>query len=346
MRTLIIIFVLFFVIPFPVSATEFVAPEVPEVGAKLMPAETENFSAALLEMLQKAVHLIRPDLKEAASASLSVITVVMMLSVLRTFSCSILSAANLAGTTLITAVLLLGTNSLILLGANTVTQISNYGKLFLPVMTSALAAQGQITASAALYAGSSVFITFLSNIISRILLPIVYLFLALSVAASATGEEILKNARDMVKNAVSWCLKTILTVFTTYISVTGIVSGTTDAVTLKATKVTISSVVPVVGGILSEASEAVLVSAGLMKSAAGVYGILAILAIFLEPFLRIGSHYLLLRLTAAVCAVFGIKTTTDLISDFSSAMGLLLAMTGAVCLILLISTVCFMKGVG
>lgn len=81
----------------------------------------------------------------------------------------------------------------------------------------------------------------------------------------------------MVKNVVSWSLKTILTVFTTYMTVTGVVSGTTDAAALKATKVTISSVVPVVGGILSDASEAVLVSAGLMKNAAGIYGILAVL---------------------------------------------------------------------
>ena len=129
-------------------------------------------------------------------------------------------------------------------------------------------------------------------------------------------------------------------------SITGVVSGTTDAAALKAAKMTISSVVPVVGGILSDASESVLVSAGLMKNAAGIYGILAILAVFLEPFLRIGAHYLILKLTAALCGVFGSKQMTELIGDFSSAMGLLLAMTGATCLLLLISTVCFMKGVG
>ena len=122
--------------------------------------------------------------------------------------------------------------------------------------------------------------------------------------------------------------------------------GTTDAAALKAAKVTISSVVPVVGSILSDASEAVLVSAGVMKSAAGVYGILAIMALFLEPFLRIGMHYLMMKATAALCAVFGSGGGAGLIEDFSTAMGLLLAMTSATCLLLLISTVCFLKGVG
>jgi stage III sporulation protein AE len=126
--------------------------------------------------------------------------------------------------------------------------------------------------------------------------------------------------------------------------ITGVITGTTDAAALKATKMTISSFVPVVGSILSEASEAVLVSAGMAKNAAGIYGIFAILALFLEPFLRIGAHYLILKLTAAVCNVFGEKRATDLIEDFSSAMGFLLGMTGSICLLLLISTVCFLKG--
>ena len=107
---------------------------------------------------------------------------------------------------------------------------------------------------------------------------------------------------------------------------------------------TISGVVPVVGGILSDASEAVLVGAGIMKNAAGIYGLLAILSITALPFLRIGIQYLMLKFTGAVCAMYCEKSHSQLIQNFSTAMGLLLAMTGAVSLIFLISTVCLMKG--
>ena len=346
MKKLIFVILMLFVLAVPVSAAEITAPEVPESGAELMPVDTASFGDALMEMLQKAILRIRPDLAEASKVSLAVIAAVMMVSLLQTFSGSVKTVADLAGTTAIAAVLLLSANSLIRLGAETVTEISEYGKLLLPVMTAAMAAQGGITASAALYTGTAIFDTVLSSLISKLLVPMVYLFLALAAANSAVGEDLLKKMRDFVKWFMSWCLKTILTVYTTYMSITGVVSGTTDAAALKATKVTISSVVPVVGGILSDASEAVLVSAGLMKNAAGIYGILAVLAVYLAPFLRIGIHYLLLKLTAALCGVFGSKRMTELIGDFSTAMGLLLAMTGADCLLLLISTVCFMKGVG
>ena len=155
----------------------------------------------------------------------------------------------------------------------------------------------------------------------------------------------LKKAKEMIKAAISWSLKTVLTVFTTYMSITGVVSGTTDAAALKAMKVTISTVVPVVGGILSDASESVLVSAALMKNAAGIYGIFAVLSLALGPFLRIGIHYLLLKTSAFFCGLFGSKSVVSMIEDFSSALGLMLAVTGCMCLLQLIGVVCFMKGV-
>ena len=173
----------------------------------------------------------------------------------------------------------------------------------------------------------------------------VYLFLLLAVACSAIGEEILNRMRDCMKWIISWVLKTLLYIYTGYISITGVISGATDAAALKAAKLTISSVVPVVGSILSDASEAVLVSAGTLKNAAGLYGLFAIIAIWIGPFLQIGVHYLLLKISSAVCSIFSCRAA-DLIQDFSSALGLLLAMTGTISLMLLISLVCFIRGVG
>lgn len=346
MSKILLVVILIFSLAIPASAAELTAPTVPQSGAEVMPEKTDSFGDGLLKLLENALGQLRPDLKEASRVSLGVVAAVMMVSLLQSFSGSVKTAAEFAGTTAIAAGLLLSANSLIRLAAETITEISEYGKLLLPVMTAAMAAQGGVSSSAALYTGTALFDAVLSSLISRLLVPMVYLFLALAAANSAMGEDLLKQMRNVAKGLISWCLKILLTVFTTYIAITGVVSGTTDAAALKATKVTISSVVPVVGGILSDASEAVLVSAGLMKNAAGIYGILAVLAVFLSPFLKIGVQYLILKLTAALCALFGAKRLTELIGDFSTAMGLLLAMTGSECLLLLISTVCFLKGVG
>lgn len=346
MRKLLIVVIFLSMLVAPVSAMDITAPEVPESGAQWMPESSESFAEGLWEVVKSALPVIQPAIAEAAKICLCVLSVVLLVSLIESMPGNTKTVTALAGTIAIGVLLLQSSNSLVQLGADTVRELSEYGKLLLPVMTSAMAAQGGSASSAALYAGTALFDSVLCSVISGLIVPMIYLFLCLAVANSAIGEDILKKMRDFLKWLMTWSLKIVLYIFTGYMGITGVVSGSADAAAVKAAKLTISGVVPVVGNILSDASEAVLVGAGVMKNAAGVYGLLALLAVCIGPFLRIGVQYLLLKMTAAVCAVFGSKQCTSLINDFSTAMGLLLAMTGAVCLLQLISTVCFMKGVG
>jgi len=346
MKKLILIILLLFSMAQPVRALDLTAPTVPESGAEWMPERADSFGEGLWQLVKAAVGAIHPDIREAASVCLTVIGILLLCSIVCGLSGSTAKAADCIASVAVGTLLLQNTHSLIHLGTQTVTEMSEYGKLLLPVMTAAMAAQGGVTASAALYSGTALFLNVLSNMISSLLIPMVYLFLALAVAHGALGEEILKKLRDLLKWVMVWCLKIILYVFTGYMGITGVVSGTTDAAALKAAKLTISGVVPVVGGILSDATESVLVGAAVVKNSAGIYGILAVCALCIGPFCRIGVHYLLLKLTAMLSTVMGSKGLSELIGDFSGAMGLLLAMTGSVCLLLLISTVCFLRGVG
>ena len=321
------------------------APAVPLSGAELMPRRAETFGEGLWELTTEALGRLSPSLAEASAVCLSLLGVVLLISVIQQFPGSRKQTAELVGAVAVALILLQNTGSLVNLARETMEELSGYGKLLMGVMASALAAQGGVTTSTALYAGTAVFDTVLMSLVTGVLIPMVYMYMAMAVAQSAMGEPLLKKLCGLIKWAATWILKILLYVFTGYMGITGVVSGTTDAAALKAAKLTISGMVPVVGGILSDASEAVLVSAGVMRSAAGIYGILALLAIVTGPFLKIGAQYLLLKATGALCSLFGSKRCSDLIGDISSGMGLMLAMTGSVCLMLLISMVCFLKGV-
>ena len=165
-----------------------------------------------------------------------------------------------------------------------------------------------------------------------------------SIGIEATEDDFLRKLRDLLKQLMSWCLKLLLYVFTAFISISGVISGTADQTAIKAAKLTISGVVPVVGGILADASESVLIGAGIAKNAVGTYGLFGILAVTMIPFMTVGIRYLLLKLTATLASAFAPKSMNGLLGDFSTAMGLILAMTGSVCLIQLISIVCFLRG--
>lgn len=345
MKKYLILLVFITFLTYPVSAIAFTAPPAPESAEQYMPDSQETFAEGLWSILKSAIMAIRPDIGNAFSVCLSLIATVLLISILNNLTEHTSASIRLTGAVMIGVLLLQPVNALIQLGANTVTEISAYGKLLLPVMTAAVAAQGGVSTSAALYTGTVFFDSLLTSIIARFIIPAIYIFLCLSVTNTAIEQEMLKKAKDFVKWGMTWCLKIILYTFSGYLTITRVVSGVVDSSALKATKLTISSVVPVLGGILSDASEAVLVSAGAMKNAAGIYGIFAVLAVCVSPFLQIGLQYLLLKLTSGICNMFGYKPAVSLLADFTGAMGLVLAMTGTVCILLLVSVVCFMKGI-
>ncbi len=334
------------ILTIPVHAYDLTAPPVPEHAEKFMPPDQTNFAEGLLQVLRDAVLFVRPDLKEAAGVCIRVAAIAMLVSLLLSFPSTSEKTVNLAGCISIALILLKSTGSLINLASSTVIEISNYGKLLLPVMTAAMAGQGSVSASASLYAGTALFDALLTSVIGKILTPLIYFFLFLAVASCSVGESALKKMRDNLKWMITWCLKIILYIYTGYIGITGVVSGAADATALKALKLTISGMVPVVGGILSDASEAIIVSAGTVKNTAGIYGLCAILALWIGPFFQLGAHYLLLKATGGICSTFASKKTTELVQDFTAALGLLLAMIGTNCLMFFISLICFMRGVG
>lgn len=345
MRKIICLSTLLLLLTLPVRAMDYTAPEAPDSALDLMPAQTSSFAADLVTVICAAISKLEPSLAECLKVCAGLFAAVMLISLLKTIPGKSAVLAEFVGILAVAAMLLKSTQSMITLAADTISQLSEYGKLLLPVMTAALASQGGITASTALYAGTVIFDSILASGISNLLIPMVYIFLALMIAAGATGVAMLQQLAELIRWLVTWCLKTILYVFTGYVGITGVVSGSTDAAALKVTKLTMSGMIPVVGGILSDASEAVIVGASVMKNTVGVYGMLALIAIWISPFLKIGLQYLLLKLTAALCGIFDVKLVNELIKAFSTAMGLLLGMVGAVCVLQLISVVCFMKGV-
>ena len=185
----------------------------------------------------------------------------------------------------------------------------------------------------------------LSTAVTALFVPMAGFYIALSIAYSATGENLLGKLRDLCRWCMEWALKLTLYLFTGYMTITGVISGTADAVAGKAAKITISGAVPVVGGILSDAAEAVVLSASVLGGSAGIWGILTVIAIFCAPAVAIGVRYLLLKVTAAVCSTLGAGRSAGLIGDLSAAMGLLLALVSTQAVLLLISSVCFLMGV-
>lgn len=308
-----------------------------------MRLEEADLDEGLQTILDTGSAQLKGVLRKALRSGMLLLVIILLTgvagSLLEGAKGSGLPAVPLAGALAVTAVAVSDVESLLGLGQSTLTSMSEFSNILFPAVTALTAATGAITGAAARQLAAVLFSDLLMNLMSGLLVPLVYAYLAASIAHAALGNDGLKRVAALLKWAVTIILTVVLMAFVGYLTVSGVIAGHTDAATVKAAKFALSSTIPVVGGILSDAAETVLAGAGILRGTVGVYGMLAVLAMCLTPFLQLGAHYLAYKLTAALSATVADSRMAGLIDSIGSAFGLILGMTGAGTLMLLISLV-------
>ena len=247
-----------------------------------------------------------------------------------------LKIATLAAVLAIAAIAVGDVHSLLSLGEDAIFQMQTLADVLLP----ATAASGSPAAAGVKYAATILFSDFLIRLVSKLLIPLCYAFVAVQVAWAALGNDGLRRLGGLLKWLIATILSVVLLIFIAYLNLTGVISGSADAATIKAAKFTMSNLVPVVGGVISDTAETLLAGAGVLRNAAGVFGMLAVVGICLVPFLNLGVHYLMYKCTAALAATAsGNGRVTGLIEAIGTAFGLIMAMTGSCGVLLIVAMV-------
>lgn len=301
-----------------------------------------DLDEGLSDILDTGLQSVQGIVQKAVRSALLLLAIVLMASLADGAAAGggkTLQAAPLAAALAITTVAVTDSYTLISLGSQVIEDMELFGNTLLPTVAAATAAAGSPGAAAARQMAAMLFSDLLTTVINRLLLPLVYAFIALSTAYAALGNEGLNRVAAALKWVVTSVLTVLLMTFVAYLTVSGVIAGATDAVTLKAAKFAMSSAVPVVGGILSDAAGTVLAGAGILRNSIGVFGMLVVLSMCILPFLQLGIYYLTYKLTAALAATVATSRVAGLIDSIGKAFGLVLGMVGACALLLLISMV-------
>lgn len=247
---------------------------------------------------------------------------------------------TLAATLSITAIAVGDVNSLLSMGEEAIFNMETLGDVLLPTVSMATAASGTPAMAVVKHGATILFSDFLIRLIDTLLIPLCYAFVAANVAWAALGNDGLKRIGGLLKWLITILLSVVLLAFVGYLNLSGVISGGADAATVKAAKFTISNMVPVVGGVISDTAETLLAGASVLRNAAGVFGMLAVIGICVVPFLNLGVHYLMYKCTAALAATVSADgRITGLIEALGTAFGLILAMTASCAVLLVVAMV-------
>ena len=225
---------------------------------------------------------------------------------------------------------------------DTLYRLSDYGKAAFPAFFLAVASCGAGVSASVKYASVCFASNLFMELTQRILLPLISAYLSVCITMSLAENTFLKAAERFLK----WCIVTLMTLFTggfcTYISLSGVISGSADAVAVKAAKSAISTLLPVVGGILSDSAATMLAAASVIKNSAGVFCLIAVCAICAAPFGLLLAKMLLLKGAAALSEMGSCDAYSRLVSAAGNVMGMLLGLVGCYGVMLFYS---FMSGI-
>ena len=189
---------------------EFEAPEAPDSAEKYMPSETETFTEGLLYIIKNAIGNIQPNIIQAAQICLKLIAISIMVSLINSFGGISGYAIKIASIVAVSVILFQPSDAFLDLGIATVNELSEYAKLFFPVMATGLAAQGGISTSTTLYAGTTFFNSIITSVIANIIVPLLYFYLCFSVGNSAFDCDFLFRIKKFTKWSMTWLLKIVL----------------------------------------------------------------------------------------------------------------------------------------
>ena len=142
----------------------------------------------------------------------------------------------------------------------------------------------------------------------------------------------------LLHKVILWGMGLFSTLFTWVLSMQQMAAASADTLGSRTIKFSLSSFVPVVGGVLSEAYSTVSGCAGLLRSGVGCFGILASLLIVLPPLISSIVWNLCLHLGGHAAALFRLTSLEKLCKAMAGAVRVLIAVLALFALLMIVST--------
>ena len=272
-----------------------------------------------------------------------------------TFLCSLASAffpggkapeyVTIAGVFAIVTAVVTDTGALIQDGTETLYKISDFSTILLPCLSGIAATSGAVVSASAKCGATMLFMNVLLTVCVRFIAPLINVYLACVIANAAFENRAFSAMASLVKWICMTSLTLFVVAFTAYLSVSGVITASGDLVTTRFAKAAISTALPVVGKIVSDAASTVVAGVSVLRNSVGIFGMIAVLCITIAPFVSMGVRYLLFKAASSAASVFPDQRFSGLIDGIGTAFGMMMAMTGTGAVMLFISLISLIRTV-
>ena len=179
--------------------------------------------------------------------------------------------------------------------------------------------------------------TYVADFFTYLILPLFTMSFVFGIINNLSDNIKLDKFNSFISSLFKWCVGLVFTLFFAVFTIQGISAGTFDSLSVRTTKYTIKSYIPIMGGYLSDGMDLILSSTILIKNAVGLVGLLMIISTIISPLLEIVVFSLLLKLVSAILQPMGNNKTSNFLMSTSKSITMLSSCIIAVGFMYLIS---------
>ena len=179
--------------------------------------------------------------------------------------------------------------------------------------------------------------TYVADFFTYLILPLFTMSFVFGIINNLSDNIKLDKFNSFISSLFKWCVGLVFTLFFAVFTIQGISAGTFDSLSVRTTKYTIKSYIPIMGGYLSDGMDLILSSTILIKNAVGLVGLLMIISTIISPLLEIVVFSLLLKLVSAILQPMGNNKTSNFLMTTSKSITMLSSCIIAVGFMYLIS---------
>ncbi len=213
--------------------------------------------------------------------------------------------------------------SLTSIANSSINSMTTQMNVLFPILLTLMVAIGA-SASATVYQPIVAIIsTYVADFFKYLILPMFTFCFVISIISNLSDNVKLDKLNSFVFSLFKWCIGIIFTLFFAIFTIQGISAGSFDSLSIRTTKYTIKSYVPLVGSYLSDGMDLIISSTILIKNATGLIGLFLIISTIISPIIQIAIFSLLLKLVSAILQPMGNNRTSNFLMATSKCITML-----------------------
>ncbi len=165
--------------------------------------------------------------------------------------------------------------------------------------------------------------TYVADFFNYFIIPLFMASFVFNIITNLSDNIKLDKFNSFISSLFKWSVGLVFTLFFAIMTIQGISGGTFDSLSIRTTKYTIKSYIPIMGGYLSDGMDLILSSSILIKNAVGLVGILVIITTILSPLLEIVVFSLMLKLVSAILQPMNNNKTSNFLMSISKSITML-----------------------